>query len=347
MSGINDARNTQRQLVTSLCQTLSEYARELRTELANSLFVAARCTGQKSRYEGLVDIYSRPQARTIFQCEITQTTTPNIMHFCYALGGLESSIKQQHDTQNGEASPDLLIQFAERVGRGSLYDLFDDTAAPDNWFAVASDLFKTLESISFNNSILARNFGRKPFTFFRCNPGLVISEQLRKDTTFQYGWICEQIVFASRAELHYCYLPPDEQDDKRWAVCLWADRPTTGALSLVQEKLQTIMRQVWTGQSRIEELAAESSKAAEVNERWRVMYHELQSELRGANPEAQQAKDRLVKLDAAYWSSLDLGARGKVVEFLDTSRSSFIAEKLPYESALDLLPEEARRAATR
>lgn len=334
-------------LVTELCDALTRRFRVYtKSHSLTSVFVPARILSAGSSYACLGHLFERDIYRSLLRADSNRLgrSLPAIMKYSYAFGrAWEHILTHAKGTPAGTVDVAQFQKIDTGIEEGSLFDLFDEHSPEANWFEAAVILMNALEAIVFNRSILVRNIGRESLVFHSIIPAQAgVQYQLRSDDPFfRLGWVCEQILFGSRPDMHYCYLPPattgTAASPPAWAVCIWTDSSTTTEFMHLADRLQQDIRDAWPYEDKIQAQRDEANAAYVTDRRWSALYDDFRYELRGEHPKAVAARESLFDIDQTYWSCLDIRARRDFVKFIEEQRTKDIAEKFPFDTAKQFL----------
>lgn len=330
--------------VLALASALSVYIRSLGDRLpslARSVFVCARCCEMWSHYVQLTTILDDPDVLEVLRAGMTSLTESSKIKFAYTMGQMNASL----ESVNG--SNEHLRNFAETIGSDDVLETLFDAGAPLRaWASNARKLLETLESIRFEESLLARNFDREPGKLVSAMPVTTrIHAQVEHNAVFRFGWHCEDILFPG-VDLHYLILPGEMQCDDglecRWVLCLWTERPGSLELRGVGPVLEQKVDNAWPYRDRLQALLEEAQRAPDVLAEWRLLVHEVQQDLSRGRPDARVPRRKLTRLDNVFQRSLDLRARQATLEFMYSQRDHVIAERINYAKALQFLGADRR-----
>jgi hypothetical protein len=163
------------------------------------------------------------------------------------------------------------------------------------------------------------------------------------DRLFRYGAKCEQLLFASRQDFHYCFVSPAETSP-RWAVCLWADRSASIAFDEVKQDVIREIKNAWIRDDRdsaLKELQTSTEHAWDIDKEWNRLRIILTEELRGSHAEAQSGIRQLAVLESLYVSCSDREARKRFLEFIAQERNAKITEEFDFVVGAEILKAAA------
>jgi hypothetical protein len=218
----------------ALCQVLTNSLHDLlMTEHKSEViaFVGAYCGNQYSKYVGLRGVLENTAVKKQVISRLNNVTSPNIFRMGFRLGSLINNL--QHTPPKDQDELQSVFEELNLWSNGGSKNIFATKNA--KWKTAAGFFLKALEAIHFKDSILVDQLGSEPLVINRQQDfRSIIDDRGQHDPIFECGALCEEVIFPTSANFHYCWLPDAQFDDGgRYAVCLWS---TESVAAIVEDK---------------------------------------------------------------------------------------------------------------
>jgi hypothetical protein len=228
----------------------------------SSIFVSAYCTKNYSRYFALGKVFEATAALPKLRSSILEVHKSDVFQIGFQFGSAVEALEAS--PRRGEAEVEHVLTLGKEWGGGAKRNIFAEIARRDVWNETALSFLTTLESVEFENSIMANNCPDEPYILHsQQNLGRAIRTRSKSDPLFAYGAMCESVIWGGNS-LHYCWLPEQQTSDGATyhpAICLWSSKTSSALVETNRKSYQDLIREFWTGGTAVEQkLVAQASR---------------------------------------------------------------------------------------
>jgi hypothetical protein len=322
--------------IVALCRGLTAFVRSFESRskaLESCVFVCAYCRPEYSQYCALSQIFNSIQALKLLHAPVRRLDKNTVFKIAFHLGSACENLKSSNRLNQSELKQ--LTDLADAWLSGDSKSIFDDFDEDDQerlWKKAALPWLETLELVPFKNSLLRKHFDDPSYKFkWVQNVGAVIRREAKADPLFNYGCICEELVFADKTDLHFCWLPTQRDTDGayRWAICLWGGSDLTDAIDLVRESLEARTKEAWELESGVRRLSESVGTVKDTVDAVDLLVEAFLQELTSARTkEAEVKKAEVLRLRAAFHACYEPRLLEHALSMLQTEKRAQIVEKV-------------------